>query len=416
MSKTPRDRRPYIRPVTRISLPEINVKARWVLLVLFLAIAVVAFGLGIRDFLTTDPGWQEVEVTAGQPSCAQDFQLMYDFSQEGATAQYKQLQSLYTQSAEQLYRLFSPDVLEDGLYNVAYLNAHYNEPVQVEAELYTALRLIVTYGDRHGFLAPVMVEYDRVFQSESQGEALLYDPTTNEETKAWLREIVAYANDPQHIRLELGEKNQVTLVVSQEYANFCRDHELETVFDFGWMTNAFLADALAYRLAEAGFTAGYLASNDGFTRNLDARGNSYSMNIFTQIDKNIYMPGKFTYTGPMSLVVLRNFPMTEEDSRRLYAFSDGRVISSYVDPKDGMTKAATPSLVSYSASRDCGEILLQMVNLYIADELDTTAVNSLRVQDIYALWCVGQTIHYNDATLDLQQLPDTGEGFQLKLE
>lgn len=416
MSKNHRDHRPYIRPVTRISLPEIHVKTRWILLVLFLSIAVVAFGLGIQDFLTTDPGWQEVEATAGQPSCAQDFQFLYDFSQEGATAQYKQLQSLYTQSAEQLYRLFSPDILEDGLYNVAYLNAHCNQAVAVEAELYTALRLIAAYGDRHGFLAPVMVEYERVFQSESQGEALQYDPTTNEETKAWIREILAYANDPQHIRLELGEKNQVTLVVSQEYGDFCRENELETVFDFGWMTNAFLVDALAYRLAEAGFTAGYLASNDGFTRNLDARGGSYSMNIFTQKDKSIYMPGKFTYTGPMSLVALRNFPMTEEDSRRLCVFSDGRVVSSYVDPQDGMTKAATPSLVSYSASRDCGEILLQMVNLYVADTLDTAAVNNLREQDIYTLWCEDLTIHYNDATLDLQQLPDTGEGFRLKLE
>lgn len=414
MSKKPRDNRPYIRPVTRISLPEINVKTRWILLILFLAIAITAFGVGVKAFLTTDPGWQEVEVSSQDVSCAQDFRLMYDFSQEGATAQYKQLQSLYSQATQELYRLFTPDLLEEGLCNVAYLNAHWNETVTVEEELYTALRLVAQYGGRHVFLAPVMVEYDRVFHSESQAEALQYDPTTNDEVSAWVRELAFYAAESQHIRLECVEDNQVKLVVSQEYQEFCRENEIETVLDFGWMTNAFLADALANRLAESGFTAGYLASFDGFTRNLDERGGTYSQNVFTLVGSDIYMPGRFNYTGPMSLVTLRSFPLNEQDSRWVYAFPDGRVVCAYVDPADGMSKTALPTLVGYSDNAGCAQILLEMAELYVADTLDTAAVQELRQGGIYALWTDNKTLVYNDAELDLQLLPDTGPGFELK--
>ena len=190
MKKYGRDNRPYLRPVTRIELSESNIKLRWIGIILLLAIGVVSIFIGLTTLLNTEPGWQKVEVSAKEANCGGDFTLQYDFSQagSGATAQFKQLTNLYSDASVQAYRLFSSEVREDNYKNVAYLNDHVNEPVWVEKELYEALSLAAGCGTRQVFLAPMVVEYNRVFLCENEEEAVLYAPTRDEETQVWLRE------------------------------------------------------------------------------------------------------------------------------------------------------------------------------------------------------------------------------------
>ena len=175
MKQKGRDFRPNLKPVTRIELTETNTKLRWALIVVLLAVAVVAIGTGLMSLLNTQPGWQTVEVTASGPNCGGDFKFLYDFSDCGsaATAKNKELTGLYSEAAQNAYRLFSPEVLEEGLQNVAYLNAHVNEAVTVDPGLYPALELLAAYDDRHCFLAPAGAEYDRVFLCENDAEAAL---------------------------------------------------------------------------------------------------------------------------------------------------------------------------------------------------------------------------------------------------
>lgn len=417
MSKKSRDRRPYAQPVTRIDLPHIHVKTRIVLLVLFLAIAALAFANGVKEFVSKEPGWQEISVSSKKPNCSGEFQLMYDFSDAGggATAQYRQVESLYTQAVEELYVLFSGDILEDGRYNIAYLNAHPGEEVQVEAELYSALGQVVVSGSRYGFLAPVMAEYDRLFQSEGEGEAVAYDPTTNPETVAWIGQVVPFIRDPQHIRLELTGENRVRLVLSEEYEAFCRDNGIETFFDLGWMTNAFLADAIANRLLEKGFSNGYLVSYDGFTRNLDTRGTAYSLNLYDIQGTDVYLPAEIGYSGPRSLVCLRSFPLKEQDWWNYYAFSDGRIVSHFVDPADGMSKTASASFLCYSTSLDCSDLVVRMAELYVSENLVLEGVLSLAEEEIYSVWSDAGKLYYSDPQLDIQLLPESGPGYSLQL-
>lgn len=416
MSRKSRDQRPYARPVSRIELPQINVKMRMVLLVLFLTIAAVAFAIGVKDLVTTEPGWQEVTVSSKNLNCSDSFQLMYDFTEDGgnATANYRSINSIYTEATEELFQLFSASVSEDGLYNVAYLNAHIGETVVVEPELYEALSLIDRYDCRFVFQAPVMAEYDRLFQCEGDGEAALYDPMTNEETSEWVKTLSGYISDPSHVSLELLGENQVRLVCSDEYREFCQEYEIETILDFGWMTNAFLADAIANRLTEKGFTNGYLVSLDGFTRNLDTRGTKYALTLYDAQGTDVYMPGEITYGGPMSMVVYRNFPLTEGDRWSYYTFSDGRIVSSYVDTADGVNKTAASSMTCYSSTLSCGEILLQTADIYVAEYLDMDEIATLKQQTIYTVWSDGKRLCYNDDQLNIQYLPESGSGYSLE--
>lgn len=404
MRKYGRDRRPYVKPVTRIELSESNIKLRWILIVVLLAIGAVSIMVGLTSMLNTEPGWQTVEVSAKETNCGGDFILQYDFSEAGtgATAQFKQLTQVYSDAAVRAYRLFSSEVLEEGLYNVAYLNAHVNEPVRVEKELNEALSLAAGYGSRQVFTAPAVVEYNRVFLCETPEEAALYVPAKDAETAAWLAELGAFLSDPEMIRLELIGEEQVQLTVSEEYLAFAEENEIDILFDFGWMKNAFIADYLASVLIENGFTCGYLASFDGFTRNLDTRGTQYGFNLFDRKDSGVYLPAVMQYTGPRSIVFLRDYPMDEQDRWHYYAFENGEIVSVLLNPEDGMPLSAAANLVGYGEF-SCGEILLKMEPLFIADSLDTAALKALAEEDVYSIWFEEWEMRYNDAALTLEE-------------
>lgn len=389
MSKNARDRRPYVRPVRRLELPEIHVKNRLILLVLFLAIAVVAFGVGIHSALSVEPGWQEVTVNVGQRSVAGDFQLMYDFSEEasGATARMKQLQQLYTEAAERAYLAFNADELTEGCGNLAYLNANVNEAVTVEPELYQALVQVVEAEDRHVFLAPAYVEYDRLFSCEGDGEAASFDPDKNRELAAYLAEIAAYASNPEHIRLELLGEDQVVLRLSEEYLAFCQEEGIESYFDLGWMTNAFVADYLAEELLEQGFFKGYLTSQDGFTRNLDSRQGSYTLSWYAQPVKQSGQPETVAYQGPKAIVSLRDFPLNSQERWQYYIYEDETVVSGYLSVESGISSAAVTSLLCLSDDLTCGEMVLAMAPVFTAEDWTQESVELLRNAGLECHWC-----------------------------
>lgn len=408
MKKYGRDNRPYVKPVTRIELNESNTRLRWILAVVLLCIAVVAIAIGLMSALDVEPGWQTVTVSSDQPNCSGDFTLLYDFrdSGGGAAAQLRQLTNLYTQATEEAYRTFTPDLLEEGLHNIAYLNAHINETVTVEEALYQALTLVKAYGDRHVFLAPAMVEYNRVFRSESDAEAALYDPAGNAETARYLQELAQFAGDPAQISLELQENCQVQLKVSPEYLAFAEENGIEVFLDFGWMTNAFIADYLAEVLTGSGYTKGYLASFDGFTRNLDGRGEEYTFNVFHREGMDIYLPARMHYAQPTSIVFLRDYPMVEKDKWRYYGFASGEIVTSLLDPVDCRSKSALGELVSYSTETGCAEILVQTAPVFIADDFAAEALKTLAESNVYSIWCEGTVIKYNDADLQLELLTE----------
>ena len=125
---------------------------------------------------------------------------------------------------------------------MGYLNGHVNEIVTVDPALYKALTVLTQYDCRYAYLAPAYAEYDRVFSAESDAEAARYDPAGDPELAEYLAEIAAFAGNPEMVNLEILGDNRVRLTVSTEYLKFTEENEIETVLDFGWMKNAFIAD------------------------------------------------------------------------------------------------------------------------------------------------------------------------------
>lgn len=410
MSKNARDRRPYIKPVTRLELSETNIRLRWIAIAVFLAIAVVAIGYGFSVALSKEPGWQRVTPLTKEVNCSEDFVLMYEFDAEegNPTARYKKLETLYGELTVSTYRLFHPEA--EGMDNLYHLNTHINEPVTVAPGLYKALEQIAASESRHPFMGPVKELYDPVFLSSADAEAAIYDPMKDAELAELARETAAYCADPNMISLEAMGDNRVRLNVAQDYLDFAEQYGIEVFLDLGWMTNAFIIDYMADALKAEGFTSGYLASYDGFTRNLYGKGKGFSQNIYHCVDNNVYLPAALEYYGPMSLVTLRSYPLSEQDRWHYYAYEDGSVTSVYLDPADGACKASIDGITAYSREKGCAEILLKAAPVFVAEVFDAHGLETLAQEGIESIRChekgiicteIAQPCKILDASYDL---------------
>lgn len=410
MSKNGRGKQPNIRPVTRIELPEGNIRLRMILIVLLLSIAVVAMVFGLVSALKTEPGWQTVSVTSDELNCSQDFVLQYEFGVSGmdATAEYRNVSRLYTELTEKGFQIFTADAQVEGLANLWYLNRHPNEVVEVPSALYRALEQFAEHNRRNLYLGPVYDCYNSVFLSETSAEAANYDPARNPELAEYVTQTAKYCVDPEMIRVELLDNGQVTLVISETYLSYARENDIETFLDFGWMTNAFIADYMADALAENGFTKGYLASYDGFTRNLDDRGNSYSFNLFDRVEADIYMPARLNYSMSLSIVYLRNYPLSDQDRWHYFAYDDGEITMVMASPDDGMNRSATDNLVVYASDTGCAEILLKAAPVFFTEELDTATLAEWKTEGIWSIWGDGKSLCYNQKDAALELLAESG--------
>jgi len=393
------------RPQT-IELSDANKKPRLILICVLVVIAAAAFAVGIVSLVKGEPGWRTIEVTTGEVNCSEEFVFQYYFpsTRGAASAANKQIVSLYTEATQKAYWLFNADDTHEEIKNIAYLNRHPNEAVTVDPVLYDALALLEGSGNRHLYLAEVYSLYDNVFLSETDGEAAAQDPARNEEMWDYVNQILAFANDPAHVSVELLGNNQVRLAVSEEYLAFADENEFSNFLDFHWMKNAFIVDYFAQVMSDAGHTDGYIGSYDGFTRNLMNAEESFSFNVFDRMENEINLVARMEYDKPMSIVFLRNYPMANLDRWHYYIYADGTGATAYVDPVDGLSKTAAANLVSYAQNTGCAEILLEMLPAYLNKSLDEAVLQSMAEQQIYSIWCKDTIVCYNEANLRLYDL------------
>ena len=407
MSYRDRSRREPVMPrIIKLEVSEKNMRGRLIAVVVLLAIAFTAIGVAVKDAFTTDPGWKVMDCYAEIVTYSDEFVFSYYLGSEGkATAEERAINTVYSKGMEDAYRFFTDQALEDGTRNLAYLNDHLNETVTIEHALYEALETLESAGVRHAYLAPVYVEYKPVFLSQNTSEAAVYDPMRNAELASYVQEAAAFANDPAHVRLELLGNDQVCLWVSEAYKAFLEAYEIETVLDLNWMTNAFVCDYVADLLIQQGFTKGFIASYDGFTRNLGGMEEEFRFNLFNREGQNYELAGALGYKGMFSCVYLRDYPMSDDDRWHYMAYEDGVITTVYLDPADGMSKSAVTDLVVYAQDKSCGELLTVAAPAMIAEELD---VHSLLAADAKAIWCEDKTLFHTEVEANIYLAEEAG--------
>ncbi len=399
---------PHLPPVESIELSSRHLVPRIVAVVLLLAVAVGAFVYGFMALLSSGAGWQEIKVHAsGELSCGDEFVLNYNIGagETDASAENRAVTTLYSQASVHAYRLFDTVQSWDGVVNLYDLNHHPNQVMQVSSVLYDAFSLLERYDSRYLYLGPVYAVYESLFYCQDDAAAAGFDPYADEATAAYVAEAAAFARDAKAIRLELLGDNRVRLNVSEEYLAWAEYNETEDFLNFFWLKNAFVADYLADTLAGAGYTSGTLSSYDGYIRNLDGSGTSYSLNLFDLADA-LLQAGTMDYTGPASLVTLRAYPMDGQPYPFYYRYEDGVIRTPFADLSDGLCRTSLPQLTCWSKSSGCAEIALQMAPLYVGSDFSPAGIEDLAGGGIWSVWCRDRVIHSNGPDIAITQLYD----------
>lgn len=356
-----------------VTLTKSGIILRLIFLVIFLAIASFAFYSIFTKVLHTESGWQMV--TANTKSTAgSEFAFHYQIGVSGipASQEWGRLNKLYPSLLEEGYTIFGCEEAE-GIGNLYRLNDHPNEEVYVEPSLYTALEKMQKTGSRVLFYAPVFAQYKALFSCKDEYEAADFDPFENEAVAEYLSNVCSYASEENHIRLELTESNTAKLVVSEEYLNYAKENEIENLIDFYYIKNAFVIDFVADKLIENGYKAGVITSAEGFVRALGE--GDYSIKNYIYREGNVPEEQIYKYSGPRSLVFLRDFSLPGEDNKYYFVCEDGTVRHIFIDPETGLSREGLHQVVGSSEILGCSDILLPLYDAFVKEKDSVAGLN-----------------------------------------
>ena len=396
------------KPPKQIELSEKNKKVRIILLCVFIVIAVVAFGIGVSSLLTIEEGWHSIEVDSDELNCGDDFVFDYYFGKDGTPmSEYKNVCNLYSTLATKSYLIFSAENIATEVPNLAYLNHHINETVKVDPALYSAFEQLAKYSSRALYLGPICATYSDLCLSENESFAEVKDPKRNPEVAEYFSRIIDFIKDPSHIELKLLDGGQVCLAVSEEYAAFAEENGFDRFLDFFRIKNAFVVDFLAETMLENGYSYGAISSYDGYTRTLDQK-HVYAYTLFDRRDQVVSAIATLSYQNGGSLVYLRNYPMSEQESFFYYA-SERLTIPPMFHSENGLYQTATNGMIGYSKHLGCAEIVLSLMPLYTAEEVDVAEMLALNVREIATVWCEDHLVCYTDKAFSPELLITDGE-------
>lgn len=404
MGRTARDKREQLpRPVKKIELSDKNVRLRIIAAALFLLIGAALIAFSVNNFLSPELGWVEIEAyAANDVDCSEEFVFLYNLKN---AAEEKAIRTLYSDAALKCYRLFNESESFDGMTNVRVINKNPNKELTVDEVLYDAFSLINELDSRYIYLAPVYARYDDIFFCADDSMLYDFDPRLNDEVKSEYAEVWEYAQSGCKIEL-LGD-NKIKLNVSDSYLKYAEKEGITDFVSFFWLKNAFIADYIADLMIENGFTDGSLTSFDGFTRNLGVK-EDYTLNIFDRREEGVFAAAAMHYTGALSAVNYRDFPLNALDSRRFYMLQNGEIRHSYLD-FDGLCKSATGSLVCMSPDKSCAEIALRSAPFYICDEFDTEGLSGLSDGGVFSVYCESGKVFCNSSSVSFTDFYDDGK-------
>lgn len=403
MKREVRERR-NPKPVKRIELSERFPKWRLLIAILFAALGIGALVFAVTSYFKVDSGWHMIETaSSAETNCGRDFSFRYNLGagETSASDEHKQVQVLYTDAMVKAYKLFHNTEEFEGINNIWYINQHPNEEIMVDEVLYHAFEQVNVCQNRLLYFGPVYEQYTNLFGCKDDSETLNFDPYQNEEIASYFSEVAAFANDPEKIDVKLLGNNQIELYVSDEYLAYASEIGFSNFIDFSFMKNAIIVDYVADLMEEQGYTSGLISSFDGFSRNFDESGVSYTYPVFDRVGQTVYSAASMQYQGAKSMVFLYNYKLNEADKEYRYEFKNGEVRTPYIDETDGVCKNATNNLLAYSSKAGCFSILLQILPIYTKETLETGQLDTLKQNQIYSIYGKDYVLFYNDSDLVL---------------
>ena len=408
--KHAKDKRPNVKPVTKVELHEGNKKWRIAAVVILIAIGIILIVSAAVNLFGRSAGYVEIEADGSVFS--DFFTFNYDIGASGvsASADYRVAREAYTELLDEYCRLFSSDFTYSEVFNIAYINAHPGEDIKVDPVLYSALQKMESEGEGWHYLGISLEIYDALFSSDGDGYAAQQDPTKNEELKAINLNACEFARDRSAVKLSFFEDNTVRLDVSEEYASFALNHNFSRYIDLGIFENAFIVDAIADSLISKGLTLGAISSYDGYTRNLDTREMKYSFAFYAKSGEIIYPVCSVNYKGSIATYTARTYPVGSNDVLDYYMYSTGESAHRFIDSVTGAYKNSVDDILLASAAQNCSSLALAAYSTLVSDSFDEA-----NLIGVSAAWLEGETVRYIGDDISLSS-PYSGENINFLIE
>ena len=252
-----------------------HVKLRVIAFVVALAVAVGAFALAAVSLGKQETGYYEITGNADAEALLYANGVTFQYFFEGKSSDIKQLrkqvQGAYSDALSRIYKTLDPTTQYDGYANLAYLNAHPGEEVEVSAELYEILAdaLARTQEDVYSLYAgPVTAMWDEIRILEEPAE---FDPLFNEDSRERIAAAAALTDDREAICLHLVDpsRHTVRLELGESYRAFAQQYDYTgAALDLNTLRDAYTLQWLSEALTEAGYTRGVISAKSGVTVSL----------------------------------------------------------------------------------------------------------------------------------------------------
>ena len=359
-----------------IEISRKNLPLRIALFTLAVLVAVAAFTFGVKRLMGNEPGTVVIGARANGdvPLYAADFRLTYHFA-EGSRSirlQKNEIADCYSNSLDFIYKLLDPETVHEGFEgNLADLNRHLNEPVQVPQTLFDILTDALARSERQEgyslYAAPFLREWERVCYGEDP-EA--FDPLNNPDIRDRLEEIARRCLRPEDCRLEIldAQTRTVILRVEQSYLDFLEEYEITApILDLNALKEAYMLRYAAAALEARGFSDGYLATAGGLTLSLSGD-KTGDWAIYSCVDGMGVIAGALPASPGMAGSLLRAYPLSPEDPG--FYRLDGLLRSPWLLPGKDWGEACVRSLLVMQLGGDPVDCCAESLRLAAADSME----------------------------------------------
>lgn len=363
---------------------------RILLFVSFFTIAILSLTFGIVSLFKGDTGYQIITTGNDENSFMDDELVLNYYIGNNNENELKEITKLYSDLVSYSYKLLDSEILYDDIFNIAYINNHLNEEIEVDSILYNSFKMIKEYDSLFIlYLGPLYYETTGIIYNSSSLD--LFSPLYNNEVNKYFNDIIHYINN-NSIELVLLNNNKIKLVINNDYLDYIKNNNVKNIISFGWIKNAIMVDYLANNLMSKGYIYGILSSVDGYTRILDNT-NEYNYSII-DYDKRSYICATIKYNNSYSIVNLRNYIYLAEDYYRILYISEDEIYSYYID-NNGKYINDNRNIINYSLYYSCLEISLNMFDLFF-NEISINEINRIYEKEIFTLYCDNKIVYYND--------------------
>ncbi len=302
---------------------------RAVLAGVFFLIAMISFTKYAKQCTHKEPGWYEIGYNPDEtaPGYAVGRELNYYFDGESSDIimGLNEVRNDFSEAMKHIYKLLDPDNMYEGYVNLAYINTHPGEGIELDPELYAVLTSayeLTQSGEFNMFAGALYREWQGITVLEESQD---FDPLLNKDEAQRLKTIAETVADLSNFKFEIidAERHIIRFDTTDGYRAFAENMECSAaVIDLAYLRDAYELDYTAQKLEEKGRTMGYITAKSGITRALSGVGEGVYL-IYTQADGNPAQACRIRMEAGTSCCALRTFAL-EEDIEFYTVESEGR--------------------------------------------------------------------------------------------